>query len=322
MGCILRHCVPEEVCGRNGRTVVTPSKIRDGAQRTILIDDFVGRPSKRVKWDNKSPEVPVFRKGSNFVKHLKTLERNHEEESFSEKFDEISLTPRQQLYTMRGMVRKATIKSSDIGLPRFSQGSRFLSKIESPHSSYQFRDQLISDWASVFDGFHSALSTSRQSSNVNETDDIDTAFFSENDLLSSMDRMISIPSCIISETQPKPGIVLAMFLLKKSQRFEYINLCMTLEDVVATYLSIGDNSKLPVSVTYSKEETPVIYGRSRMAVTLAQNLGPKFDAKSQGLLFTTGTVNSKLCHKMCVCDLRQLQKFFYHSARRECKSLE
>jgi len=45
-----------------------------------------------------------------------------------------------------------------------------------------------------------------------------------------------------------------------------------------------------------------------MESTLAATLGKDFDAQSQGLLFATGAVNSKLCYKMTVCALREIKK--------------
>jgi len=45
-----------------------------------------------------------------------------------------------------------------------------------------------------------------------------------------------------------------------------------------------------------------------MAMTLADNLGSKFDAKTKGLTFCIGPVNSTLCYKMTVCELSTMEK--------------
>jgi len=132
---------------------------------------------------------------------------------------------------------------------------------------------------------------------------------------------MSIPSSKIEAVQPQPGMVFAMRLFKEGQRFKWLNLCTLLEDVVATFLSTDNKSKLPVSVTDLNEARPRIYGRSRMAMTLSENLGPNFDAKTQALMFSLGPVNSKLCHKMSVCDLFQMQKIFYQTEKNKFYSM-
>jgi len=54
----------------------------------------------------------------------------------------------------------------------------------------------------------------------------------------------------------------------------------------------------------------MIIGRKRMSMTIAENFGPLFDVNTQGVIFSTGAVNSKLCHRVCVGDLDEMQKIF------------
>jgi len=315
MGSCTSFCELEEVGVKNELEFLNRGKRRVVRQRTLTDDDIRECPPKRVRLDNKSFELRGRRNVSSSVAHLQALERHDEKGSFSEKFfDETSIIPR-HLSSTRQMMRIATIKSYNKIFPHFSQGSDLFSRNDT------FRSQLISDWAGAYEDFDTPLSNSHQSFNTLQTDDNDSTFFSENDHISSTEKTMSMHSSEIQAMQPQPGMVFAMCLFKEGQRFKWLNLCTSLEDVVATFLSTDNKSKLPVSVTELNEARPRIYGRSRMAMTLAENLGPNFDAKTQALMFSTGPVNSKLCHKMSVCDLLQMQKIFYQTAKNKCSSV-
>jgi len=116
------------------------------------------------------------------------------------------------------------------------------------------------------------------------------------------------------------GMVLAMCLTKDQQRFRLLNLKMTLEEVVDTFLSANGGEKLPISFTDSHDCRPRRMDAGRMAMTIEDNLGKHLDNSTQGLTFAVGPLNSKLCYKLCICDLAQLQKIF--ALTNECKNLE
>merc|ERR1712060_712696 len=84
-------------------------------------------------------------------------------------------------------------------------------------------------------------------------------------------------------------------------------------EVVKNFLMTNsDGVELPVSFNESENIRPKLLSSSRMAMTLRENLGRKFNIATHGLTFSTGPVNSKLCFKMSICDLRILQKMFSH----------
>jgi len=109
----------------------------------------------------------------------------------------------------------------------------------------------------------------------------------------------------------KPGTVMAMQQVKKGFHFTLINLDNTLHEVVKNFLiSNSGGVELPVSFNESENIRPKLLSSNRMAMTLRENLGRKFNITTHGLTFSTGPVNSKLCFKMSICDLRILQRMF------------
>jgi len=135
--------------------------------------------------------------------------------------------------------------------------------------------------------------------------------FSENDGISLQDHSVSTPTTVFTSAivmPVEPGMVLAMYLTNDGHQFKQLNLDMSLEDVVSTFLSRDNKIKLPVSITEPKKAFPMIMERNQMVKSIAENVGPYFDVKTQGLIFSTGLVNSKLCHKVCLGDLGQMQK--------------
>merc|ERR1719474_48678 len=120
-----------------------------------------------------------------------------------------------------------------------------------------------------------------------------------------------------------PGTVLAMQLFKGGQSFKIINLNITLQEIVKNFLSKNCGGvDLPVSFTESENTRPKLISKNRMAMSLRENLGRKFNVVTEGLTFSIGPVNSKLCYKMCVCDLGQLQKMFSLTQGGKCDDLE
>jgi len=131
--------------------------------------------------------------------------------------------------------------------------------------------------------------------------------------MSLQDTNLSASTSVFTSTITFPvdhGMVLVMYLTKYGHRFKQLRLDISLEDVVATFLGVDSKIKLPMSINLSKKSHPMILGRSQMGKTIAENLGPNFDVKTQGLIFSIGLVNSILCYKVSLGDLRQMQKIF------------
>jgi len=150
---------------------------------------------------------------------------------------------------------------------------------------------------------------------------IDETSFIDNDGTSSQDNTASAPTSAPSSVIAMPvlsGMVLTMHLSKYGYRFKWLNPNWSLKEIVDNFLSPDNRIKLPVSITVSKESLPKIIGRKRMAMTIAENFGPHFDVKTQGVIFSTGTVNSKLCHRVCVGDLDEMQKIFSQTVKTKC----
>merc|ERR1719233_2081445 len=102
-----------------------------------------------------------------------------------------------------------------------------------------------------------------------------------------------------------------MHRVKKEYHFTLISLDNTMEEVVKNFLITNSGGvELPLSFNESENTRPKLLSSSRMAMSLRDNLGPKFNIATHGLTFSTGPVNSKLCFKMSICDLRILQRMF------------
>merc|ERR1719419_307194 len=108
-----------------------------------------------------------------------------------------------------------------------------------------------------------------------------------------------------------------MNITKGGQKFKLLNLNVSLQNVVDTFLSTETGAKFPISFSESEDIRPKLMGPNRMAMSISQNLRGHLDIATQGLSFFIGPVNSKLCYKMSVCDLSQLQKIF-SSANGRC----
>jgi len=112
----------------------------------------------------------------------------------------------------------------------------------------------------------------------------------------------------------KPGTVMAMQQVKREYHFTRIHLDNTLQEVVKNFLIKNNGGvELPVSFNESENIRPRLLSSSRMAMTLRENLGRKFNLATHGLTFSTGSLNTKLCFKMSICDLRILQRMFSFS---------
>ena len=101
-----------------------------------------------------------------------------------------------------------------------------------------------------------------------------------------------------------------------------INLDSTLNELVEPFLSENSGGvKLPVSFTESEKVRPKLMKENRMGMTIRDSLGRNLDVSIQGLTFLVGPLNSKLCYKMTVVDLGQLQKIFSLTHGGKCEGL-
>jgi len=103
-----------------------------------------------------------------------------------------------------------------------------------------------------------------------------------------------------------PGHVLGMLWANKSFQFEMLNLNWSMKEVV-DFLVKKCGARLPVSFS-NKRQRPTLLSNERMQMTIAENVGSQFDVKTQGLIFATGSVNSKLCYKITECERSEIEK--------------
>jgi len=177
--------------------------------------------------------------------------------------------------------------------------------IRSKQSSTQTEQlTLLSDWGDVFDDYGSVDFT-KSGSLVLEKDN--SWSFSDN-LTGRESRLSSVLSP--KRIHLPPGKVMGMYLKKKEYHFQILNLNSTLDKVVDVFLVKESGTNLRLSFSKSGLSRPKVMSNSRMKNTLANSLGPQFDAKKQGVVFAMGPVNSKLCFKMSVCELSKIEKIF------------
>jgi len=174
---------------------------------------------------------------------------------------------------------------------------------------------VLSDWGSDYDNVGSIRLGNRSPSNPQSV----MSGWSETDG-SPRKTELAIESGTMMVL--KPGTVMAMQQAKKRNHFILINLDITLQEVVKTILSKNSGGvELPVSYNESENIRPRLISASRMAKTVRENLGGKFNIATQGLTFSTGPVNSKLCFKMSVCDLQLLQRMFSLNQGGKCAGM-
>jgi len=180
----------------------------------------------------------------------------------------------------------------------------------------QRKQTILSDWGDVYHDLES-VRFSNPIRSIQRSADL--SFFSETEWARSRGQT-TVPA---GAKMPLPsGNVMAMQLVKGGQCFKLVNLDKPLQEVVDNFLSVNsDGVELPVSFTESEDTRPKLMKQNRMAMTVRENLGPSFDPETQGLIFTVGPLNSKLCHKMTVCDLVQLQKIFSLTHGTNCETL-
>jgi len=169
---------------------------------------------------------------------------------------------------------------------------------------YMRQGTQYSDWGDVYEGLPTVHITNRAS------------FATYMSGLTSIwsDHMTARESCLPQPTStPKKltiprGKAMGLFLGKQKYRPKLLNLKATVDEVVNLFLSVETGAILPVSMTETVNKLPTVMNSRLMAMTLADHLGSKFDAKTKGLTFCIGSVNSILCYKMTVCELSKMEK--------------
>jgi len=167
--------------------------------------------------------------------------------------------------------------------------------------------ERTSDWGSAYeDTLFRSTQFSLLASTFTDTAFSDTPCTDDNSFASNYHK-ITVPH----------GKVLALCLTKYEQRFRLLTLKTSLEEVVETFLSPDGGKKLPISFN-SQKYRPRVMSPHQMAMTIEESLGKHFDTETQGLTFSVGPLNSKLCYKMSVCDLAQLQKILSLTNSSKC----
>jgi len=169
---------------------------------------------------------------------------------------------------------------------------------------------MISDWGDFFDDENIRISTVSNFPRIYE-DNWSESTVSFNSQFSRLGSTVPIkPMASVQEMPVSPGMVWAMLRTKTGQRFQLLNLSLSLQEVVDTFLKAETGKSLPVSFTLSNDTRPKLLPAEKMDMTLSENLKGYLDEEIQGLSFFLGPVNAKLCYKMYVSDLEQLQSFY------------
>jgi len=165
----------------------------------------------------------------------------------------------------------------------------------------QRKQTVLSDWGDAYDGYDSF----RLSNNLNTR----SQFTEEWTCVSDGTRTSNVPT-LTAKMSLLPGNVLVMQLTKGDPIFRIIKLESTLNELVESLSANSGGVKLPVSFTESEYQRPKLMKENRMAMSIQDNLGRNLDVSTQGLTFSVGPLNTKLCYKMTVVDLGQLEKIF------------
>jgi len=134
---------------------------------------------------------------------------------------------------------------------------------------------------------------------------------SQNSLFPRLGSLLQVkPMATVQEMPVSPGMVWAMLRTKTGQKFQLFNLSSSLQEVVDTFLKVETGESLPVSFTLSTNTPPKLLPPEKMDMALSETLQGYLDEETQGISFFVGPVNTKLCYKMYVSHLEQLQRFF------------
>jgi len=164
---------------------------------------------------------------------------------------------------------------------------------------------LLSDWANLFEGCESGFTKS--GSLFMQKSSSPGSFFK--DWPSARESRLAVVITPKKISLP-PGKVMAMFHTKTDYLFQILNLDSTFNEVVDLFLFKESGNRLPVSFSKTGVKRPTIMTTTRMRTTLSENLGPQFDAQNQGLIFSTGCINSGACYKMNLVELSTLEQTF------------
>jgi len=159
----------------------------------------------------------------------------------------------------------------------------------------------ISDWGDLYNG-----STFINKHDSSQFTSLLSGTFS--DMVASGES--SSPSYEVKNLTIQPGHVLGMLWANKGFQFEILNLNWSMKEVVDLFLVKKCGARLPVSFSRNKLYLPTVMSNERMKTTIAENLGSQFDVKTQGLLFATGSVNSKFCYKITECERSEMEKMY------------
>jgi len=245
---------------------------------------------------DESPKDTAVKPPSNILLSNMGRKKILEEES------EIPFIP--QRLKVKNMVPLETVKTS----PKLKPVTRLITPVNiqrqmafAKKSSRHSRHQLLSDWEELFD--------------LGSLDDIKSDYSSPTDIDFSrtFSGIYTTRDSRLSAAIPRksilllPGKVVGMFILKGDWLFQILNLNSSLDEVVDKFLVKESGVRLPLNFLRARDNPPKNISINSMERTLAATLGKDFDAQSQGLLFATGAVNSKLCYKMTVCALREIK---------------
>jgi len=232
--------------------------------------------------------------------HSNILRSNEDRKETSE--DKSDIPPIQLPLKGKNMVQLETVTSS----PKLKPITSLISPVDIKRRQVAFqrkssRRKMLSDWGELFDLESLDI---KSDGFLSQTDVGFSATFSG--LYTTRDRL----SAVISSKSILllPGKVMGMFILKGNWKFQILNLNSSLNEVVDQFLFKESGIRLPLSFSQVGDNPPKNLSIHRMESTLASNLGKDFDAQTQGLVFATGPVNSKLCYKMSVCALRDIKK--------------
>jgi len=179
-------------------------------------------------------------------------------------------------------------------------------QISSLSSSQAKHLTLLSDWANLFDGCESGF-TKSGSLVIQKSPSLSPSFL--NEWLTARESRLAVVIAPKKIRLP-PGNVMGMFQTKKDYLFQILNLDSTFDEVVDLFLSKESGNRLPISFSKTEAKRPTVMSNTRMRTTLSENLGPKFDAGNEGLYFTTGCVNSRVCYKMTLVELSRIETIF------------
>jgi len=168
----------------------------------------------------------------------------------------------------------------------------------------------ISDWGDLYeDGGDSGFSPCESS---NWRPKVDPGWSDQLDTPENSESWLGPKSCPSSPLKwtVLPGMVTALYLTKDVQRFKMLSLNSSIQEVVNNFLRTGGGPSLPMSYSKFNGSRPKVMAASRMGMSLSDILGgDSLESTVEGIVFSVGCVNTKLCYKMSICQLKHIEKF-------------